>query len=52
MIIRTMYGASVLNEITSRIIERAIEETNDWSARLLEEICVAVLIDLNSRENP
>jgi len=32
------YGASVSKETISRITDKVIEETNDWSARLLDEI--------------
>jgi len=32
------YGASVSKETISRITDKVIKETNDWSARPLDEI--------------
>jgi len=39
-----IYGASVSKESVSRITDKVIEEMNDWSARLLDEIYAAVFI--------
>ncbi|MGQ4601659.1 transposase, partial [Nocardia sp. R6R-6] len=40
-----IYGASVSKETVSRITDKVIAEMQEWSARPLDEIYVAVFID-------
>jgi len=40
-----IYGASVSKETISRITDKVIDETNEWSSRPLDEIYAAVFID-------
>ena len=40
-----IYGASVSRQTISRITDKVIEEMNDWSARPLDEIYAAAVID-------